>query len=509
MSRRFRLWPLCLMAIFALGPPVGLSPAADQDHDHNHKPAAVHHGHVEAGDHDHHQVDDEHTSQRDHPGGRDQEAAEAGFKNDQGGHEHDHHDGGSTVIDVPESVRSNLGITFARARLRSVKRIRRAPGQFELLPRAERRYHAFRSGRVRLKVGQFQKVEPGQLIFLLDSPEWRQNQYDLAVALSEKQTSRADVTAARAALEQARRQAGSFKERIRNLAKAKVRKVELEIELDKLRQTAAGLKARLEAQTVRRRTAALRYQALLQAAASVTGLPPRELDRSVPDPTDDQGRVPRWLTVDLLECRAEAGGIVDEVQVTDGEWVERGAKLLSTVDPDRLRFQAFAPQTDLVYYRDGQPVRIIPPREAGAETGPAEHGRLTIGFRAHASQHTISLYVIPTWKPEWARPGAAGFLEVVVAGSDEKTTAVPKACLVRDGLDYVFFKRDPHNPDKVIRTKAELGADDGRWAVVKHGLAPGDEVIRDGVYELNLIGAGEQAQGGHFHADGSFHGAKH
>ena len=50
-----------------------------------------------------------------------------------------------------------------------------------------------------------------------------------------------------------------------------------------------------------------------------------------------------------------------------------------------------------------------------------------------------------------------------------------------------------------------MGANDGRWVVIKSGVLEGDEIVLDGVYELQLATASDSARGGHFHADGTFH----
>jgi len=70
----------------------------------------------------------------------------------------------------------------------------------------------------------------------------------------------------------------------------------------------------------------------------------------------------------------------------------------------------------------------------------------------------------------------------------------------------VYFRRDPADPNKAIRVEADLGLDDGRWITVQSGLRVGDEVVLDGAFQLMLASASSgQEQGGHFHADGTFH----
>jgi hypothetical protein len=72
----------------------------------------------------------------------------------------------------------------------------------------------------------------------------------------------------------------------------------------------------------------------------------------------------------------------------------------------------------------------------------------------------------------------------------------------------VYFRRDPLNPNQAIRMEADMGVDDGRWVAIHSGLMRGDEVVLDGAYELKLATAqsGASQKGGHFHADGTFHG---
>ena len=105
------------------------------------------------------------------------------------------------------------------------------------------------------------------------------------------------------------------------------------------------------------------------------------------------------------------------------------------------------------------------------------------------------------------RPGVSAFLEVVLDASAAPGAAVPRSCIVQDGLEHVLFRRDPKKPNEVIRTEADMGMSDGRWVILNSGVMVGDEIVLDGAYELKLATSrsGIQQKGGHFHADGSFH----
>jgi hypothetical protein len=99
----------------------------------------------------------------------------------------------------------------------------------------------------------------------------------------------------------------------------------------------------------------------------------------------------------------------------------------------------------------------------------------------------------------------SAFLEIETAATDAHELAVPLSAVLQDGLQRVLFRRDPKDPDTVIRIEGDLGLDDGRWIEVKSGLMDGDEVVLEGAYELMLASSGQAPKGGHFHADGTFH----
>ncbi|MBX9735359.1 MAG: hypothetical protein K2X32_00400, partial [Phycisphaerales bacterium] len=71
-------------------------------------------------------------------------------------------------VDINAAVRQNLGITFAKVQSRNVAHTLRVPGRFELLPTAKREYRAVASGTVELLVQQYQQVEAGTPLYLLD-----------------------------------------------------------------------------------------------------------------------------------------------------------------------------------------------------------------------------------------------------------------------------------------------------------------------------------------------------
>ncbi|MBZ0153113.1 MAG: hypothetical protein K8J09_16440, partial [Planctomycetes bacterium] len=161
-------------------------------------------------------------------------------------------------------------------------------------------------------------------------------------------------------------------------------------------------------------------------------------------------------------------------------------------------------QSDLPRLRDGLPARVVPAIGTGGGHGQVV-GTLLPGAEADPTQRTLDLFLVATAGTSWARPGVAGFLEIETAGAAEPVLAIPLAATLQDGLERVLFRRDPKDPDQVLRLAADLGVDDGRWVEVKSGLRDGDSVVLAGAYELVLASSGTAAKGGHVHADGTFH----
>jgi hypothetical protein len=179
------------------------------------------------------------------------------------------------------------------------------------------------------------------------------------------------------------------------------------------------------------------------------------------------------------------------------------------VQPERVRFRAQALQSDMNSLRDGLRATIVPPMSSGVppETSgdDAMWGPLAIGWQGDPDDRTIDLYVAPERLASWARVGVTAQLEIEIDASAAAELAIPVAAVARDGLMPIVFRRDPGNGDQAIRLEADLGMSDGRWVVINSGVAKGDEVVVHGVYQLLLATSDNAAQGGHFHADGTFH----
>ncbi len=431
-------------------------------------------------------------------------------------------------IDIPPPVRQNLGITFVTVEPRHVAKTLRVPGRFELLPTARREYRTMLAGRVELLVEQYERVEQGTTLYRIDSPAWRQLQGQLSEseALIDRLTTR---LASYGPLREAHHNHETRLEQVIGVRKQRIEQLEnlsdagggrlgelidargalatAEADLTEVLEKEAELEA-AESET-RSNLAAARASRdfLLETATTLLRMP---VDALTEETTGSDDVRPRWRTITSITVNAEEPGIVESLGVTNGAWADEKVAVATVVRPDRLRFHAVGLQSDLARLRDGLAARIVAPAPTRAENSidlsDAMEGTLSIGITGDPDDRTVDLFVTPDSLSAWARPGVSAQLEIVTDKTDAPVLAIPLAAVQRDGLVPIYFRRDPADPNKAIRIEGDLGLDDGRWIAVHSGVRAGDEVVLDGAFQLMLASSSSgQAQGGHFHADGTFH----
>ena len=421
----------------------------------------------------------------------------------------------SNRIDLPASVRRNLGITFAKVEERRVASTVRVPGRFELLPSARREYRATLPGWVNLLVAQYDEVQKGAPIYEMASPEWHR----LRKQLHESQAAIERATGELAVAERAKTEAEvalkAVEERVAALAGAEVRRAELESELTVRQASIPRLDAEINVKQAALDEARHDFALEIDAAAALLGMTAESLTQTVEETTDEPRenagggggghKVQRWYAISKISPTAAWSGVVESLNVTDGSWVDVNTVIATLMNPRAIRFRAIGLQSDLGRLRDGLNVSVVPPQGSGIDPGDVLPGKLKVGLVGDADQRTIELMTAPQKLTSWAKPGVSALMEIAVEESAAAEPAIPVSAVVKDELVHVFYRRDPNSPDKVIRTEADLGVSDGKWVVVKSGVKVGDEVVLEGAYELKLAGGGKAMGGGHFHADGTWH----
>jgi hypothetical protein len=408
-------------------------------------------------------------------------------------------------VDIPAAVRRNLGITFAKVEKRRIGQALRVPGHFELLPQARREYRVSLPGHIEYLVQQYEPVQPGTPLYRLQSPEWPEVQREMSQGLFAIEAARHDITVAQATVSETETRIRLQRDRIAALAQAEVRRAELDVQLAELEAVLPRLRTELDATRLMLAAAQERFDHAVDRAAALLGMTREAIQETVPH-NGHSG--PRWQTIDWIEVAAMQPGVVESLGLTPGGWAETGSLILTTVNTRLVRFRGLGLQADLARLRDGAPASIVPPPSGGHEgesaTEPIE-ADLTIGLEANPAARTVALLATPRTLAGWTRPGVSAFLEIETAGTGKEELVIPRPAIVQDGLAHILFRRDPADPDKVIRLEADLGLSDGRWAVINSGVKVGDEVVLDGVYELKLATSGTAQKGGHFHPDGTFH----
>jgi hypothetical protein len=412
-------------------------------------------------------------------------------------------------VDIPASVRKNLGITFTKVEKRRIGQTVRVPGHFELLPQARHEYRATLPGRVEYLVEQYQAVEADTPLYRMQSPEWPEVQREMSEGLFAIEAARNDIAVAEATLNETETRTKLQRDRIAALAQAEVRRAELELQLAELDAALPRLRTEVEAKRSTLDATQERFEHNVSRAAAILGTTREALLEAVPQNSHSESG-PRWQTIDWIEVKASQPGIIESIALTPGGWAQTASLVITTANPQLVRFRGLGLQADLVRMRGGAPAFIFPPQGSslgggGAVTVEPIAAALTIGLEADPASRTVALLAIPQTLAEWTRPGVSAFLEIETAGTGSEEMVIPRSAVVQDGLTHILFRRDPANPDKVIRMEADLGLSDGRWVVINSGVKVGDEIVLDGVYELKLATSGTSQKGGHFHADGTFH----
>ena len=418
-------------------------------------------------------------------------------------------------IDVPEAVRQNLGITFAKVERRRVAATKRLAGYFELLPSGRGEVRAPMPGRIDVRVQLLQQVTPGQVLFALESPEWRRIQRELgeletklavtstnlksmtpllaACELHEAslQSARTTLTKHIEVLEATQREVGG---QAQVLAGARVDIAQTDAQLAEANEKHAETMARIAELTTEEKAQTERLQLAFAAAAGQLGMPVADLLAGEPA---------LWRKLGAIEVRAAMAGVVEQLGASTGSLVDAQAPIVTVIDRQAVHCRVRALQSDLDKLRDGLPTVIVPADPHW--TTPPLRAELRLATTADPLQRTLDLFALPSGPADFVRPGVAVFVEIETDGTSKPQLAIPRSAVLQDGLHRVFFRRDPNDPDKVIRVEADLGLDDGRWIEVKSGVVDGDEVVLTGAYELVLASSQQAKKGGHFHADGTFH----
>lgn len=403
-------------------------------------------------------------------------------------------------VPIPAAVRRNLGIEFATVDARVVEQLLRVPGRFELLPTAIRDHQAPVDGRVELLVDQFDEVEAGTPLYRISGGGWVDLRERLATARARLDSMEPIREAHRVHERSLAEKVALWQERLDQLGSLRAAGGGNAAAVTDARATLNATQAQLaEVMEKDAELAAGERVLVAEVAAIETRLQAIGGGRDCADALSD-GEA-------LVVC-ASTSGVVERLAATPGSHLEEGDPILTIVQPERLRVRARVLQSDLAQLRDGLDARIASPTAAGVADLPTMRASIRVAPTADGDGRTIDVFATPETIESWARAGVAVALEIVLAGGRPEL-AVPRRSILDDGGTPILFRRDPADPNTVIRLEGDLGRDDGRWVEVLSGVAAGDEVVVAGNYQLLLATSDSMPKGGHFHADGTYHAEDH
>ncbi|MGB9610211.1 MAG: efflux RND transporter periplasmic adaptor subunit, partial [Bryobacteraceae bacterium] len=323
-----------------------------------------------------------------------------------------------------------------------------------------------RAGRVlRVTVERGASVRAGTLLAQLDDSAARM---ELDAATARLEAARAEVrllekggrTAERAQLEGliekltleldvARRDAATLQ---RLVDKGAASRAELELARDRARE----LESELNSQ--RRRLAALVADADLESARARQ----KEAEAAV---------ATARLHLDQCQIRAPRGGVVYDLAVREGDWLEAGALAARVGELDRLKIVIFVDEPELGRVRPGLPVEItwdaLPDRKWKAQVERMPTQVVPLGTRMVGEVWAMCE------NPSHDLPAGANVNVRIRSQVIEGALTIPKAALRRQGdLMGVFVLEG----NRLAWRRVEIGATSEVDAEVRSGLSAGEAV---------------------------------
>ena len=199
---------------------------------------------------------------------------------------------------------------------------------------------------------------------------------------------------------------------------------------------------------------------------------------------------------DRLEVPSPIDGVVAELHVAPGAWVQAGQPLARLVDRDRLWLDVGVPEayvgrlgevSGVWFTLDGVRGPLELPRSAlvsiGTEIDP---GSRTLRVRFVIDNIRRELFAGMTSKAH------------LVTDAPMLAAAIPIDAVIDDnGMDVVFVQT---GGESFVRRPVKLGIHDAGFVEVREGVAPGEWVVTRGAWSVKLASASTESVGhGHAH----------
>lgn len=207
-----------------------------------------------------------------------------------------------------------------------------------------------------------------------------------------------------------------------------------------------------------------------------------ELENSLA--TAEAGLLATRLQLKKCFTIAPIDGVVDQLYVDRGEFIDLGKPLLRLVQVDKLKVIADVPEKDVPFLQVGQPVDVVMAtinnRKAEAMTGQIQH----IAYIASDMTRTYRTKIAIDNAQGLMRPGMIVRARFVRQQLTDVVTAPLYSVLDRNGEKVVFVADNGFARQVAVET----GSSVERRIVISAGLQPGQQLIVKG-QQLLIDGA--------------------
>ena len=410
----------------------------------------------------------------------------------------------TTGISVDQEVAKRLGITVEAVKRQALKLSIKTTGQIETLPSQKAKVTTPIKGTIlALLVEPNQKVEAGQPLAVLSSPELAELQVD---AIAKQSEADGNAMSAIANLQLAEQNLA----RQKSLVEADIQQAQTELNLDKERYDRDRELLTQGAITKRQmQESESKYVAAKSALAKASSRLPlleaeAQMSRAVADVQVARSRIS--LSGAVYEARrnqlgaianpdgtvtvvSPISGVVSDREATLGESVEESGKPIMTIVNDRqVIASANIYEKDLGQVRIGQAVQV---KVVGDNTSYV--GKVTaIGATIDSTTRVVPVKAEINNAQGKLKVGMFADWEVISDRASQPVIAVPIASVVEsNGKQLVFVQ----NGTKYQPVEVKLGRTSGDLVEVQDGLFEGDLVVTqraNQIYAQSLRGDGQE-----------------
>ena len=192
-----------------------------------------------------------------------------------------------------------------------------------------------------------------------------------------------------------------------------------------------------------------------------------------------------------------SAGYLSNITITNGSYIQEGMPLATLSKNRKLQLKA---EVEKNHYRELNKIRSanfhIPYDDATYKLADM-NGRLITYGRASTPQSNYLPVIFQFDNNGDILPGTYAEIFLLTEGKTEAIAIPEKALVEESGIYYIYLRI---HDDIYRRQQVTTGRNDGERVEILTGVAPGDEVVTDGVHQLKQAALGNIIPEGHTHA---------